>query len=93
MIEVTHLNQKKNWVVYILECSDGTLYTGVTNDLDNRVEQHNLGKGAKYTRTRLPVNVAYREDAPEKGDALKREYEIKQLSGQQKLQLLNQSKK
>lgn len=90
LISVTNLNHKStNWTVYILECSDGTLYTGVTNDMNKRIEQHNLGKGAKYTRARIPVTVVYQEDAPEKGDALKREYEIKQLSRQQKLDLID----
>lgn len=57
--------------------------------MNKRIEQHNLGKGAKYTRARLPVTVVYQEDAPEKGDALKREYEIKQFSRQQKLDLID----
>ena len=61
-------------------CSDDTFYTGVTNDLEKRLIQHNQGKGAKYTRARLPVDVVYTERAPDRGKALKREYEIKQLS-------------
>jgi len=61
-------------------CSDNTFYTGVTNDLEKRLLQHNQGKGAKYTRARLPVKVVYTEHAPDRGKALKREYEIKQLS-------------
>ena len=80
--------EQANWIVYILKCSDGTFYTGVTNDLDKRIEQHNKGKGAKYTRSRLPVHVVYQESAPEKGIALKREYAIKQLSREEKLQLM-----
>ncbi len=80
--------QQANWIVYILKCSDGTFYTGVTNDLDKRIEQHNKGKGAKYTRSRLPVEIVYQEHAPDKGIALKREYAIKQLSRDEKLQLI-----
>ena len=90
LIVITKLNDSRtHWTVYILECSDGTFYTGVTNNLANRVEQHNLGKGAKYTRCRLPVKVTYQEHAPDKGSALKREYEIKQLSREKKLQLVS----
>jgi putative endonuclease len=66
--------------VYILRCNDGTLYTGWTNDLINRVNIHNKGKGAKYTRARLPVKLVYYETYNSKRDALKREYEIKQYS-------------
>jgi predicted GIY-YIG superfamily endonuclease len=79
------------WTVYILECSDGTFYTGVTNNLQKRINLHNAGKGAKYTRSRLPVKVIYQEDAPEKSEALKREYMIKQLSREQKIKLMHNS--
>lgn len=77
-----------NWTVYILRCSDGTLYTGVTNNLDKRVKVHNSGKGAKYTKKRLPVVVVYTEPALDRSSAQKREYQIKQLSRNQKLSLI-----
>lgn len=67
------------WVVYILRCADGSLYTGITTDLTRRVEQHNAGKGARYTRGRSPVAVIYQESAATVGDALRREREIKAL--------------
>ena len=73
--------------VYILRCADGTLYTGTAADIDKRAAVHNSGKGAKYTRSRLPVEVLYRESCPDKGAALRREYAIKQLSRQDKLAL------
>lgn len=62
---------------YILRCSDGTLYTGYTNDLDKRVRDHNSGKGAKYTKTRIPVNLVYYEVYENKTDAMSREWHIK----------------
>ena len=79
--------EQKQWCVYILRCSDGTLYTGITNDLPKRLESHNAGTGAKYTRSRGPVQLAYREEVPDKSQALRRELEIKGLSRKEKLQL------
>jgi putative endonuclease len=79
---------KKAWVVYLLRCSDNTLYCGITNDLDGRLKKHNSGKGAKYTKNRRPVALAYSEPAADKSSALKREYRIKQLSRAEKEQLL-----
>lgn len=76
-----------NWVCYLLECADGTLYCGITNDLDKRIAAHNAGEGAKYTRSRLPVRLAYTETCAGKSVALKREYEIKRLSRARKLVL------
>lgn len=76
------------WYVYILRCADDTLYTGITDDLQRRLEQHNMGKGAKYTRGRGPVTLVYQQELPAKGEALKREYQIKQLTRQQKLELI-----
>ena len=73
---------------YMLRCADGSLYTGWTNDLENRVAQHNLGVGSKYTRSRLPVYLAYFEVFDDKSDAMKREIEIKQMSKVQKEKLL-----
>jgi putative endonuclease len=68
------------WYVYILKCNDGTLYTGITNDLDKRVSSHNKGTGAKYTKTRTPVEIVYYEEAADRSEASKREYQIKKLS-------------
>ena len=73
---------------YMLKCSDGTLYTGWTNDLDKRVEAHNSGKGAKYTKARRPVELAYYEEFETKEQAMKREYEIKQLGRKEKQKLI-----
>ena len=78
--------------VYILSCSDGTLYTGWTNNLEKRLKVHSAGKGAKYTRCRLPVNLVYHEEFEDKIAAMKREYFIKQLSRQDKLKLINTNK-
>ncbi|WP_346916705.1 GIY-YIG nuclease family protein [Clostridium sp.] len=74
--------------VYILRCSDNTLYTGWTTDLSRRLKCHNSGKGAKYTRCRLPVKIVYYENLPDKSSALKRECEIKKLSRAEKLLLV-----
>ena len=72
----------------MLNCSDGTLYTGWTNDLDKRVEAHNSGKGAKYTKARRPVELAYYEEFETKEQAMKREYAIKQLGRKEKQKLI-----
>ena len=73
--------------VYVLRCSDGSLYTGYTLDLARRVAEHNSGRGSKYTSSRRPVRLAYHEEAPTLGAALKRELEIKGLSRADKLRL------
>jgi putative endonuclease len=75
------------WTVYILECADKTLYTGITNDLESRLVKHAKGTGAKYTRGRDPYKVVYTEVHRTKGRALKREAEIKSLGREQKLKL------
>lgn len=72
---------------YIVKCCDDTLYTGWTTDLDRRMEAHNSGKGAKYTRSRRPVELVYSESFGTKQEAMRREWEIKQLSRQEKLRL------
>ena len=77
------------WCVYILKCNDGTLYTGITNDLGKRVCSHNKGTGAKYTKTRLPVELVYWEEAVDRSSASKREYAVKKLSKKDKLNLVN----
>lgn len=79
---------EKQWTVYILECGDGTLYTGITDDLERRLKAHAEGKGAKYTRGRAPLNLRYRETVPDKSTALKRELAIKRLSRREKLGLI-----
>lgn len=78
------------WTVYILRCSDGTLYTGMTNDLEKRVKMHEGGKGAKYARGRGPFEVFHAESYETKSAALKREIEIKSLSKPAKIALKNQ---
>ena len=74
---------------YILKCADGTLYTGWTNDLDRRLTAHNTGKASKYTRVRLPVELAYFETFETKEEAMRREVLIKQLSRAEKLKLIS----
>ena len=81
----------KNWYVYILECSDKTLYTGVTNDINKRLIAHNKGKGAKYTRSRTPVILKYLKEFDDKSDAYKEEYRVKQLTREQKILLINKN--
>ena len=77
--------------VYIVECVDGTLYTGWTTDIERRLKEHNAGIGSKYTRGRGPVSLRHLEEFPSKGEALKREWKIKKLSRTQKLQLIERS--
>ncbi len=77
------------WILYILECSDKTYYTGITNDLNRRLVKHEAGTGAKYTRGRGPFIVQYTEKFGTRGEASKREYAIKQLSKVEKEQLFN----
>lgn len=75
------------WFVYVLECADGTYYTGITTDVERRVAEHNCGragKGARYTAARLPVSLVYQESAPDRSAASQREYVLKQLSRAQK---------
>ncbi len=74
--------------VYILRCGDGTLYTGITNDLPRRLAAHSSGRGAKYTRSRLPVELVWHEEQPDKSAALRRELQIKALSRAEKLRLI-----
>ena len=76
------------WLVYLLRCSDGSLYTGITNDLPKRLKAHATGKASKYTRSRLPVRLAYSEPQRSKSAALKREAAIKKLPRRMKLTLV-----
>ena len=73
---------------YIVECSDGSLYCGWTNNLDKRIKAHNEGKGAKYTKTRLPVSLVYFEEFETKEEAMSREWHIKHLRRSEKLKLI-----
>jgi len=77
-------DKNNNWFVYILECSDGSFYTGATNDLDKRIEKHNKGTASKYTRSRLPVRLLYQEYCGTKSSSLKREHTIKKMSRTEK---------
>jgi putative endonuclease len=76
------------WIVYVLRCRDGSLYTGITNDLTRRLAAHRAGTASAYTRSRRPVRLAYREPQPAKGAALRREAAIKRLTRAQKLVLV-----
>ena len=78
---------EKVWTVYILECGDGTLYTGITDDLERRLKAHSQGKGAKYTRGRGPLILRHREELADKSTALKRECAIKRLRKSEKIAL------
>lgn len=75
--------------VYILKCNDDSLYTGWTNNLERRIKAHSTGKGAKYTKARLPIKLVYFEEFEDKIEAVKREYAIKQLKRREKLILIN----
>lgn len=79
---------EKAWYVYVLRCGDGTLYTGITTDVQARLKTHRSGKGAKYTRGRLPLELVYEEACEGKSQALKRELAIKALSREEKEQLI-----
>jgi len=80
----------KNHCCYIVECRGGELYCGYSNNVEKRVSNHNKGCGAKYTKTRLPVKLVYTECFDSKSEAMKREYQIKQLTRQQKLKLIRE---
>ena len=76
------------WYLYILRCRDGSLYTGITTDVEKRLEAHRAGKGAKYTRGRGPLELVYREECGDHSTALKREAEIKRLPREEKLKMI-----
>ena len=76
---------------YMLECRDGSLYVGWTDDLEKRIRTHQAGRGGKYTRSRLPVRLAYFEELPDKSAAMSREWHLKRLSHQQKLALIDRA--
>ena len=79
---------EQNWKVYILRCGDGSLYTGISTDVARRLEEHRSGKGAKYTRSRGPLELVYEEACADKSAALRRELEIKALPRAEKLKLI-----
>jgi len=83
------LSEKHPWYVYILKCSDGTLYTGITTDTIRRLEEHNNGTGARYTRGRSPVKLVYRTGAEDRSEASRLEYQIKKRSRKQKKKLID----
>ncbi len=77
------------WYVYILRLSDGSLYTGITKDVERRIEQHEEGKGSKYVRSRLPCKLVYLEEIEDRSEALKREAEIKKWSKKKKEEIVS----
>ncbi|MGI9257490.1 MAG: GIY-YIG nuclease family protein [Gammaproteobacteria bacterium] len=81
-------DSSSEWIVYMLQCADATLYTGITNDLSARLAAHSAGRGAKYTRSRLPVTLVHQELAVDRSAALRREHEIKKLSAGEKRALI-----
>ena len=83
------MDKEKEWVLYILRCGDGSLYTGITDDLVRRLEAHRSGKGAKYTRGRSPLELVYQEACPDHSAALKREWAVKKLSREKKFTLID----
>ena len=84
------MNEEEDYYVYMVRCSDGSLYTGSTNNLPARIEKHNRGEGARYTRGRRPVTLVYSESAASKSDALKREIQIKKMTRADKLSLIKE---
>ena len=80
------------WHLYILRCKDGSLYTGITTDVEKRLEAHRTGRGAKYTRGRAPLELVYREECGDHSAALKREAEIKRLPREEKLKIVQTAK-
>lgn len=80
--------ESSTWFVYILRCADGSLYTGISNRLDERLRAHAEGRGAKYTRSRLPIELIFRETRPDRSAALRREAEIKTYTRAEKMALI-----
>lgn len=92
MVDKAARRKKKRddpWFVYILTCNDGSFYTGVTKDIERRLAEHNAGRASRYTRTRLPVRLSYREQCPGQAEALARECAIKALSRARKERLVS----
>lgn len=82
------MSSSKPWFVYIIKCSDNTLYTGITVDVQARIRVHNSGSGSKYVKPRRPATLVYEEECLSRSEATKRELEIKKLSKQQKLRII-----
>lgn len=80
---------EKIWHLYILECGDGTLYTGITDDVQRRLAQHSSGRGAKYTRGRGPLRLVYSEECGTRAEASRREYAVHRMTREQKLNLIS----
>ena len=78
-----------NWLVYMLECSDNSIYTGITNNLEERLKRHQSGNGAKYLRGRLPIKLVYKENFINRSEATKREIYIKKMSKKEKKNLID----
>jgi predicted GIY-YIG superfamily endonuclease len=81
-------NKDRPWILYILRCEDGSFYTGITNDLERRLNQHRDGQASRYTRSRRPVKIVYSESCAGRSDALKRESAVKVLSRKEKEALI-----
>ena len=79
---------ENNWKLYILRCRDGSLYTGITTDVQKRLTAHNCGKGAKYTRSRRPVELVYQETCKDHSEALRREVQVKALTREEKEKMI-----
>jgi putative endonuclease len=82
-----------SWIFYILKCSDGSFYSGITNDLERRLRQHRSGRASRYTRTRRPMRIVYREPCASRSHALRREHQVKGLSRKEKEQLIARGRK
>ncbi len=87
-MEKTQKKRSRRWLLYVLGCSDGSLYTGITNDLDRRIARHNSGTASRYTRSRLPVVLLYAEGCKDKSSALRKELRMKTLTRQEKEEYL-----
>jgi predicted GIY-YIG superfamily endonuclease len=90
--KATEDSSADTWFVYIVQCADESLYTGIATDVDRRLEQHNAGTASRYTRSRLPVSLEYQEEQPDQSTALKRELTIKALSRKAKEVLIRKSR-
>ena len=83
----------EGWIVYIVQCADGSFYTGITKDVVRRCQQHNAGTASRYTRSRGPVKLVYQEDQPDQSSALKREATIKAMTRREKMAMIQSKKK
>ena len=93
MEEAKRIKEKQQWSVYMVECSDGTIYTGISNNVSKRILDHNKGKGAKYTKTRLPVALKWLQECKNRSEASKLEHKIKKLSREAKLKKIKNYEK